>query len=285
MGIYLNCLVFSVPRLGFVSSLCYSNVKPTRNTKRETNQIIRQNIFGCAHTTQTTSGEDYLSRYKSEFITSNKTQNKDTTNFKQSLLEAASIEPTLVFPARIGVARIENGDLSLIPQDEIDAWVATHKSLGDNFGTFVPINLLVTNLASTSSQQKVNSVIETIRLGAAKQHLDAVLVYEVRNNTNQNGNFLRLGALTIIGGYFLPSESITAQGYANAILIDVIQGYPYGTAQTTVEQDEIATTWGAQNRIEKIEKEITQLAAIKLTEEVKDMFLKLRYELAESRIE
>ena len=239
--------------------------------------------YGCTHTTQITSGEDYLARHKVEsklLIDSDQHEN----SIRQSIIEAASIEPTLTFPARIGIARIENGYLTLIPQEEVDAWVATQKKLGDSFGKFVPVNILVTKMASNPNKGHVDSVIDKIRIGAARQHLDVVLIYEVQNHTEKKGNFLRLGALTIIGGYFLPSESLTAEGYANAILIDVVQGYPYGTAQTMVEKDEIATTWGANGRRNKMEEEITNLATVKLTGEVEDMFLKLRYELAESRV-
>lgn len=242
-------------------------------------------FYGCGHTTQITSGEDYLARHQSESVLDDSNSSQHEGRLRKSIIEAASIEPTLAFPARIGIARLEYGNLSQIPQEEVDAWIETQKKLGDSFGEFVPVNILVTKMASNPSKGHIDSTIDKIRIGAARQHLDVVLIYEVHNNTERNGNVLRLGALTIIGGYFLPSESLTAEGYANAILIDVVQGYPYGTAQTMVEKDEIATTWGASGRRHKMQKEITNLAAIKLTDEVEDMFLKLRYELAESRVE
>jgi len=71
-------------------------------------------LAACSHTTQYTSGKDYLNRYDKSAATlsaSNGTIESDIRNI-------AAIEPDLQFPARIGLARIERGRLISIPQDE-----------------------------------------------------------------------------------------------------------------------------------------------------------------------
>jgi hypothetical protein len=80
-------------------------------------------LLGCATTdTQTTSGEDYLRKYQA-VPTAAPTGADDFGghNIDQMIRDAASVEPVLKFPARIGLARIENGNLSAIPEEEADA--------------------------------------------------------------------------------------------------------------------------------------------------------------------
>lgn len=124
-----------------------------------------------------------------------------------------------------------------------------------------------------------------IRLGAARQHLDAVLVYEVYSRENSDSNFLSIGNLTIIGAYLLPSKAVSTEGFANAMLIDVIQGYPYGTAEATLDKSEMTSTFGERNKKEQLSVEIKTEVTIKLVEEVEDMFKDLQLELLRKRAE
>ena len=188
------------------------------------------------------------------------------------------------FPARIGLARIDRGHLSSMPGVELEAWMKVRDNLGKEFGEFVPVNPLVANMVSKnvsrSQNARITDVMSKIRLGAARQHLDAVLIYEVYSKSDSEANVLSIADLTIIGGFLLPSRAIEAEGFANAMLIDVVQGYPYGTAEITLDkQSALATTWGSQHSLNNLENKVKSKAAIKLAEEAEEMFRKLRWEL------
>ncbi len=244
-------------------------------------------LVACATHTQTTSGQSYLEKYKD--VPTVTTSHKDGINIEEQIRQVAKIEPTLTFPARIGLARIDRGQLSNIPGEEVEAWVKTRDRLGSNFGEFVPVSPLIANMVSSSiSSQKntrINDVMNKIRLGAARQHLDAVLIYETYSKSDHQSNILSIADLTIIGGFILPSKAIEAEGFANAILIDVVQGYPYGTAEVILGKEEIYTSsWGGYDRQRKFSEKVKSKAAIKIAEEVEIMFIRLRTELAEKRI-
>lgn len=197
--------------------------------------------------------------------------------------QVASVEPTLTFPARIGVARIDAGQLTAIPDKEVELWDESRRDIGYGFGEFVPISPLITNLVSSSAalnrKGDITNIVDKIRLGAARQHLDAVLIYEVYSREQSNSNLLAIGDLTIIGAYILPSKSVETQGYANALLIDVIQGYPYGTAEASLEKSEVASTFGRYDKQQELSEEIKTEVAAKLVEEVEEMFKDLRLAL------
>ena len=62
-------------------------------------------LSACSTTTQMTSGANYLSRYQSATVIS-------SGEIDKQVLDIASIEPNLHFPARIGIARIADGKLT-----------------------------------------------------------------------------------------------------------------------------------------------------------------------------
>ncbi len=90
------------------------------------------------------------------------------------------------------------------------------------------------------------------QLGAARQYLDAVLIYEVFSRENSESNILTVRILTIIGGYILPSKAVAIEGFANALLIDVLQAYPYGTASATLDKKEMTTSFGKFEKMKEL---------------------------------
>lgn len=243
-------------------------------------------LAACQTTVQTTSGTSYLAKYKD--VPTVAVHNSDSISIEDQIRSVAAVEPVLNFPARIGLARIENGRLSTADAIEVEAWTRVKENLGDRFGTFVPLSPLVTHMVSQSvssqSNTQIKDVMNQIRLGAARQHLDAVLVYEVYSKSSLDSNFLTIADLTIIGGYFLPSHKVEAAGYATAMLIDVIQGYPYGMVGVTLDKEQAySSSWLRGDRSRRLKASVETKAAIKLTEEVEGMFERLRWELAERR--
>lgn len=241
--------------------------------------IVCMSLFACQSTTQTTSGTDYLARYDA------RNQPEGSGDIEDALRRIASVEPTLTFPARIGLARIDGGRLSGIPAEEAEAWRAIGARLGSSYGEFVPVSPMVASMAASGVGGVTDGVrqgtVNQIRMGAARQHLDAVLVYETYSKTSTKSNLLSMGDLTIIGGYVLPSKSSQAEGVATAMLIDVMQGYPYGTVSTAVDKESSLSSrwgWGSDDKQDMGEAVRTR-AAVKLSGEVEQMIRTLRVQL------
>lgn len=252
-------------------------------------------VSGCS-TIQTSSGRSYLERYEPMESYSSKDKNLDnkkSRSINQLIRQAAAVEPTLEFPARIGLARIGSGYISTIPADELEAWDNSRQKLGSEFGEFIPVNPMIANMVAKSLEydryskyhHRVVDVMNKIRLGAARQHLDAVLIYEVYSREDSKSNILSIANLTIIGASILPSKLVSTEGFANAMLVDVIQGYPYGTAEASLDKSEMTTTFGVSDKKQQLSDEIKSEVTVKLTEEVEIMFRNLQLELLRSRSE
>lgn len=240
--------------------------------------ILALALGGCRHGVQTTSGIDYLSSYPRSGLV-------EETDIDQRVREVAAVEPTLRFPARIGLARIHDRMLSAIPAAEAEAWIAAERRLGPEFGTFVPVNRLIAEMVTPESSRpgpgstRLRQAVEMIRLGAARQHLDAVLIYESHYITDATDNFLSVADFTIVGAFLLPGQSIDATAFASALLVDVRNGYPYGTANTSIDEDRIATLAAAASISEELGRDAGTAAAVALVDDVEQMFVTLKEEL------
>lgn len=253
--------------------------------------IITLMVSACS-TIQTTSGREYLARNQHvadySVRTESSSRSDDSVSLKEALVATASIEPTLKFPARIGLARVDYGQISALPFEEVEAWEAVKKNLGTSFGEFIPVSPMVVTMTNSeygydNGYNYAANIISSLRLAAAKQHLDALLIYEVHAATETESNILSVANISIIGGYIFPSKEINSEGIANAMLIDVMQGYPYATTEAKVAKSEMSTSWGKSMNEKQLSQKVKITAAIKMTKEVEDMLKQLRWELAEKR--
>lgn len=188
-------------------------------------------LTACESYVQTTSGADYLARYDESHKTANY---GDRADVDADVRAIAAIEPTLQFPARIGLARIDRGHLTSVPADEGYIWQETLEDLAPLYGEFVPVSPLIAAAVSESPdgqrhRNRATDTIANIRRGAARQHLDYVLVYEVGSSRQEKANALALADLTVIGMFVLPSRSIEVEASASGLMLDVRTGYPYAT--------------------------------------------------------
>ena len=241
---------------------------------------------GCNQTTQTTSGRQYLDRYD------HATGTGRMGNIDEEIRAVAAVEPILEFPARIGLARIENGRLSQVPEIEATRWIELAGDLGPGYGEFIPLSPLITEMvagpahhnARSANPSAATDIVNRIRLGAARQHLDAVLIYEVYASTSNRSLPSSILNWTLIGAYIVPSEKAEIEGFAQALLVDVRNGYPYGAAQASVSRTQVSTLVSSWDR-RRIGAEETKMAsAVQLAPEVGTMIRQLRMELAESRL-
>ncbi len=184
-------------------------------------------LGACSQTTQTTSGGDYLRGYAQD-------AGRKGPALSVEIKEAAAVEPLLRFPARIGLARIGShpwggAKLTGIPPHEAAAWQKVATNLGPKFGEFVPVSPLVAELfddRDSRSHSNPREVVRKIQLAAARQHLDAVVIYESDGTADSTDNSLSIGEWTLIGAFILPSQDVEARGVAQAMMIDVRNGYP-----------------------------------------------------------
>ena len=225
---------------------------------------------GCQNTVQTSSGAGYLAA-RPEF------KPKPGNSVERAVYDAANTEPNLRFPARIGLARVTNGQLTGIPPEEGEKWLALVKQAGPAYGEFVPISPLVADMATAGRTD--DSVVDRIRIGAARQHVDAVLIYEVNRNDDDRGTVLSVADLTILGSFLVPSRRIKGEATANAMLIDVRNGYPYGTATSAAQQTGFVPNSGSGDRARDLAEQASLDAVGKLTADVATMMARLKSEL------
>ena len=223
-------------------------------------------LVGCATVPQYTSGEDYLARYQIPTVSASASETD------QIIRQIAAVEPDLRFPARIGLARIERGALVGVPADEAQSWAASAETLGTGFGELIPVSPLVANMVSSHK----TGVVDHIRKGAARQHLDYVIAYEVTDAAASDGNALRLADLTVLGLFILPSRDLKVEATASAILLDVRNGYPYLTGSTFADKKGISTVVGRGDRKDKLRTAARQVAVAQIAEEFADGLKELK---------
>jgi hypothetical protein len=249
-------------------------------------------LAACGHTVQTTSGSQYLAAYSPAAPAEGAAGAVDS-----EIAAAANVEPQLRFPARLGLARIDRGGLSPVPAAEADAWRALAGRLGGGYGEFVPVSPLIAALAAPDRpappsgvlpwdyRKSLAEVVREVRLGAARQHLDAVLIYEPFGRSEGTSNPLAVTKLALIG-FFLPTEDVEAEGFAQAVLVDVRNGYTYGTASaaTTKPAYRLASSGNSAAARRDAEAEAQVRAVESLTGEVEVLLRDLRLALAEGRL-
>ncbi|MGJ8652173.1 MAG: hypothetical protein ACSHX8_02765 [Opitutaceae bacterium] len=237
-------------------------------------------LSGCESTTQTTSGREYLNKYEQAPQTGENTASEQG-NLDAEVRRIANIEPLLKFPARIGIAKIYNGQLSNLTGTEAEAWNNTRAELGKDFGEFVPVSPMIAEMVYSphSGNTRTSEIVRKIRLGAARQHLDAVLIYEVFSETEELTLPSAVAAWTIIGAYFVPSDQSTTIAFSNALLVDVRNGYPYGTASASAKKVDLTTMVAERGQVRRQQDDAQDAAALKLMPEIVDMFRNLQAEL------
>ena len=238
-------------------------------------------LCGCSAYTQASSGQDWLAGYG----TARPAGTADDIDAR--VRQAGAVEPTLHFPARIGIARIgQAAQLVTVPEAEAAAWVSARDRLGGGFGEFVPVSPLVAAMVEPDIKAGRNDrtaamrhLIDTVRLAAARQHLDAVLLYEVDATTDQKGNPLRFADWTVIGAFIVPSQDVKAVGVAQAMLLDVRNGYPYGQVTSSVDDKAQAAVFYSGEAKTVLSKKVEDAAVVKLASESEGMIRKLKTEL------
>jgi hypothetical protein len=230
-------------------------------------------LMGCAHAVQTTSGAEFVSARDADGI----------RPIDADIAQIAAVEPNLHFPARIGVARIVNGKLSLPSADE-GGMLAELGARQADLGEFVQISPLIAAMVTgrdpsgqtIGNRQAPGQVVQDIRKTAARQHLDYVLIYEMGARSRVTDTPFALADVTLIGGAFLPTRNIRVAGVGQALFLDVRNGYPYGTAQVAEDLSGLGRSFGQDRRQERLRERATDKVFAALMPEVESMLDKLQ---------
>lgn len=231
-------------------------------------------LGGCDHAAiQNTSGKAYLDGYAND----QRASAAKGTEIDKAVRQAADVEPILRFPARFGLARISQSRLGPIPADEGEAWAVALAATGGKYGEFVPISPLVaafakSEFANRPTQSPTERVVEEIRLGAARQHVDAVMVYEVSSRSGDKGGVLSVMDLTLIGAFIVPSRTLSGSAVAQGVLLDVRNGYPYLTVQASAAREGLHTSMGSGAAARELGSEASTEAVKKLIEKLPPLF-------------
>lgn len=225
----------------------------------------------CATHVQTTSGADYLARYDGSYAPM---AGAGGSEVDAQVREIAAVEPNIRFPARIGLARIERGRLVAIPEREGEAWAALTEQLDCLYGEFIPVSPLIAAMVAPENDKPrysytATDTIAEIRRGAARQHLDYVLAYEVSTDNRSKGSALSFADLTVIGMFVLPGRSVQAEAAASGILIDVRNGYPYATLTAFADKKGLSRTINSWQVRQDMVKDTSAKAVLELAGELR----------------
>lgn len=223
-------------------------------------------LTGCA-TTQMTSGAAYNARTISSDY-------KTASTIDTEIATIAAVEPNLVFPARIGIAFVRNGQLQTLPSDHMAYWSPLVDRLQPDYGTIVPISPLIAQMVtpSVTPNSRVDT-ISNIRRGAARQHVDYVLIYEVsQTDQDKRSNALSVTDLSVIGLFIIPSRELEVEATASAIFLDVRNGYPYGTATGLATKDGLTTVTKTGSKRRQLQDRAEMAAVEALAGDVEIMF-------------
>ena len=119
--------------------------------------------IGCqSHSVQTTSGRQYLNQYEELDLPI-----REAGSIDEEVREIANVEPTLRFPARIGIAKLYNGRISNLTVEEVEGWEEAKEEMGTGFGEFIPVSSMIAELAYTPDR-KVAKTSQKLRRSSAK---------------------------------------------------------------------------------------------------------------------
>lgn len=235
-------------------------------------------LAGCSYDVTSNSGADFRSKYTNAELIEN-------PRIDRRVAELLAPGSTLRFPTRIGLARISDGEFTEIPAAEADVWAALEARLGPEFGTFVPVDRQVAETvgrspSGTSARNPMlRQVVEKVRLGAAHQQLAVLLIYEIDSLTRYYRNQLTPTDITIIGAFVVPNRGFHATVSASALLVDVLNGRPHGSAGTETDGEGLTTTARSRAGAERLTLTLSAEAVARLAVDVEQMMRAVKEEM------
>ncbi len=187
----------------------------------------------------------------------------------QRAAAAANARPSVAFPARIGIARLESGRVTAMPPEEWEAWRRLGQQTGPDVAVFSPVSALVAqSLTPTPLSRTPHDAISHLRLAAAREQLDLVLLYDVTIDHTLDRTEATLLDATIVGAWLFPTHRSHATAHASGTLIDVRSGLGYGSALGQARDVCSATLLGSQDKLHEQRIRVARKAVAELAPEM-----------------
>lgn len=226
--------------------------------KRSLTGLAMLGVTACSQTLQAGTASEHRGASRVQALNA---EPAEPVNFRSELRALSANAKPLVFPARMGLARIENGGMTPLPEREAEIWRDTATDLGTDFGSFAALNTF------TAAPEGGGDVMSRVRRAATQQGLDYVLVYSVEAGADNIGTAFSLLNLTIIGAYVVPTRDIEAQVTLSAAFVDVETGHIHATLVGHGKDGGVAPARRAKRQKTALIQEATDSAVAGLADE------------------
>ena len=126
----------------------------------------------------------------------------------------------------------------------------------------------------TPSNDPVRDHLDQMLHGAASMGADYLVVYGGTLDQSRTGGPLSLLDLTIVGAFVIPSQQITGEATATAIVLDVASGQPVATASSDADRRTYSASVGAEGRKTDQARKLRDEAVEELTDSIIERFEK-----------
>lgn len=123
--------------------------------------------------------------------------------------------------------------------------------------------------------------IRLLRKNAAMMKCNLLLVYGVSCDYSRRPNPLSVLYLTLIGGFFIPGDTITAGGIAKAALVDVRNGFVYGVAEASASQTIALPMAWIQSSLSRMYQNVSSQAVRQVQKKIRPLVDRLRDQVVE----
>lgn len=119
-------------------------------------------------------------------------------------------------------------------------------------------------------------MIDHIRKGAARQHVDYVLVYETGLMSSDKANGLALADLTVVGMSVLSGRNLQVEASASGILLDICNGDPYAAITAFAEKKGLSRAVNPCLRQRELSENAEEAGVLELADDLKGALVRLK---------
>lgn len=183
---------------------------------------------------------------------------KTFANTEPGIEARMNVEPAVVFPARLAVARVQapgyasrsamcygTGRYCVVTARDIETDESQKRLSG------LPLVAGVAFLNRMIVSARIDST-KDLREAAATLKTDMLLLYSI--DTGFNVESTDVGPLAVITLGFLPTKNARVTATASAALYDVRTGFVYGLAEASATEEQRGTFWSTTDAIETARK-------------------------------
>lgn len=174
---------------------------------------------------------------------------------RADIAEVASRQPTVKFPARLAIVRIQAPDYKSLSTEAYGSGrftaITTQELLTDEQLEAVskwPSVAAVVPVTRLTIPARLDSV-DDLRVAGARVQADILMVYTIDTTFRIQGK--GYGPLTAISLGIIPDRDAYITATASAVLIDVRSGFVYGVAEATAKTSGLTNVWESSNTVDR----------------------------------